>query len=156
MRTRNALLGVVVAGAVAAGVVMPALAQDDAATTEEQQTVTTRDGYRALHQERFAAALADELGLPETEVAEAIERVRTGFRAEARADRTEQLEERLDEAVEAGDLTREQADAILEAHEAGVMPFGRGGGHDGHGGRGGHGGLGGHGGGPRGPAMLDG
>jgi hypothetical protein len=151
MRTRNALLGVVVAGAVAIGVVVPALAQDDTTTTGEQQTVTTRDGYRVQHQQRFAAALAEELGLPEAEVADAIERVRAGLREEARAGRTARLEARLDAAVEAGDLTREQADAFLEAHEAGIAPFGRGDGHGRHGGDGRHGG-----GGWRGPAMLDG
>jgi hypothetical protein len=169
MRTRNALLGVVVAAAVAAGAVVPALAEADTAPTGEQPPVM-RDGDRAQHQQRFAAALAEELGLPETEVAEAIERVRDGFREQDRAGRIARLEERLDAAVEAGDLTREQADAILEAHEAGVAPFGRGDGQGQHGGDGRHGDVGPHGGGGphggdgrlgghggrRGPAMLDG
>jgi hypothetical protein len=175
MRTRNALLGVVVAAAVAAGAVVPALAEADTAPTGEQPPVM-RDGDRAQHQQRFAAALAEELGLPETEVADAIERVRDGFREQDRAGRIARLEERLDAAVEAGDLTREQADAFLDAHEAGVAPLGRGDGQGQHGGDGRHGGGGRHGdvgphggggphggdgrhgghGGRRGPAMLDG
>jgi hypothetical protein len=47
----------------------------------------------------------------------AVERVHERHRAERRA----ALQERLDAAAEAGELTREQADAILAAREAGVL-----------------------------------
>ena len=57
------------------------------------------------------------------------------MRAEHEAERLAALQARLDEAVAAGELTQEQADAMLAAAESGVFA---GGGH-GFGGRGGFG-----------------
>jgi hypothetical protein len=176
MRTKRAVVGVLAAGALAVGVVVPALAQadpDDGDTTTEDTFRADRAERRAAHQGAFAAALADELGLPVDEVTAAIEKVTEQHHAEMQASRTERLRERLDAAVEAGELTQEEADELLERHEAGEFPLrgrdgsrlgprmgggsgpgggpsGHGGGHFGHGGgRGAHGGMG-------GPAMLDG
>jgi hypothetical protein len=155
MRTRTTLIGALLAGVVAVGAVIPALAQDDAGTdttepgTDEQDTGTTRGTARGQHHDEFVAALAEELGLPESEVSDAIDEVTEQLRSERRAQMQEQLRERLAAAVESGDLTQEQADAIADAHESGALPFGRGGpgGAEGHG----SGGPGMH-----GRAMLDG
>lgn len=122
-----ALLGL--AGLVAAVVAVPALAQDP---TEEQAPETEPD---------FAARLATELDLPAERVRAAVDKVETELRAERDEHRRAKLTERLDAAVESGRLTREEADEILEAAEAGRL---RGRGH-------GWGNLGlrrGHGGGP--------
>jgi hypothetical protein len=154
MRTRTALIGAAVAGAVVVGAMLPALAQDgtDGPLLEQQDTPDARDEVRQRHQEEFAAALAEELGLPESQVTDAIEAVHEQLRAERRAQMQEQLGERLDDAVEEGRLTQEQADAIAEAHENGVRLFGR----EGRGGPGGPGGHGSGGPGMHGRAMLDG
>jgi hypothetical protein len=156
MRTKRALLGVLVAGVVTAGAVLPALAQDavepittgvtasEASTADD--TARERRGPHGPRSEEFAADLAEELGLSVDEVTAAIDAVTAKHRGTARAERTERLEGRLGDAVAAGELTQEQADAILDAHDADVMPFHRG---EGPGGRDGHGGM-------RGRAMLGG
>ena len=114
-RTSLAALGL--AGVVAAGVAIPAIAQD----TATDDTATTWQARRGMDHEEFAAALAEELGLDEATVSEAIDTVREAMRAERRAEMRGQLEDRLAAAVEAGDLTQEQADAILEAHDSGAV-----------------------------------
>ena len=91
------------------------------------------DDRRAERQSELAADLAAELGIEESKVAAALEKVREKRVAEARTQRTAELKTRLDAAVTAGTLTREQADAILKAAEAGVLPGGSGAGR-GHGG----------------------
>jgi uncharacterized membrane protein YgcG len=190
MRTKRAVVGVLAAGALTMGVVVPALAQadpdsGDAATTTEETFRADRVERRAAHQEAFAAALADELGLPVDEVTAAIEKVTEQHRAEMQASRAERFRDRLDAAVEAGELTQEEADERLERHDAGELPLrgrdgtghgprmdggtgpeggvggeggrlGHRGGFGGEGGRLGHGGGRGAHGGMGGPAMLDG
>lgn len=89
----------------------------------------TRDELR----EELATRLAEELGLEPAEVSAALETVEEELRAEHETERLERLSTRLDEAVEAGRLTRDQADAILEAARQGELV----GGH-GHRGPGGH------------------
>jgi hypothetical protein len=161
MRTWMVVLGALVAGAVTVGTVLPALAQDQNGTSTE----TTEDvawpcgpGPCGVPSGAFAADLAEELGLEAEEVSAAIEKVRATHREQLQATRTERLRERLDAAVEAGRLTQEEADARLEAHEAGERPtrgegMGPGEGPFQHGegtrGRGGHGGM-------HGRAMLGG
>jgi hypothetical protein len=151
MRTRTALISASLAGVMALAAVIPALAQDTGSGEQqvEQDTGTTRGELRQRHQEEFAAALAEELGLPEAQVSDAIEAVREQLRTERQAQMREQLGERLDDAVEDGRLTQEQADAIAEAHENGVRLFEREG-------RGGPDGRGSGGPGMHGRAMLDG
>ena len=123
---------------------MPALAQD----TEDQSSQVAGQGAddtdtadaedrRAEMQASLADALAAELGLDADEVAAALEKVQTDLRAEMQAEHLERLEERLAEAVEAGELTQEEADEVLERAESGELRGpGRRGGHGGPGGPG--------------------
>lgn len=124
------LAATAVVGVVSIGMIAPALAQDE---TADDTTVTD---VREARQSEFAAALAEELGLDEETVATAIDTVRDDLRAAHHAERLAELEERLAEAVEAGRITQEQADALIAAHEAGEF-VGRGPGGRGHGGFGG-------------------
>lgn len=69
----------------------------------------------------FAEELADELGLEPDEVADAIDRVRERWAddfvatlEEHRAELAERMDERLDQAVEEGALTQDQADALAD------------------------------------------
>lgn len=81
---------------------------------------------RSRHQQ-LASALAKELGVEESKVSDALEKVRAGKgdragRPDSRPDRThEDLKTRLDRAVEEGKLTRAEADAVLKAAEAGII-----------------------------------
>lgn len=121
--TRKALAALGVVGVLGAGAVLPALAQDstDAPDTAGSQA---RGEWKAQRHAVFAEALAAELELPVEQVTEALAAVRDRMVGEARARQLERLGERLDAAVEEGELTREQADAILEAAEDGVLPVG--------------------------------
>lgn len=117
-----------------------------------------REQRRAEVRGKLAEQLAAELGIAQEKVEEALARIAEQRRAEApadgrhrgrpggaghtpddtsAADRKARLKERLDQAVTDGKLTREQADAILAAVEAGVLPgwggFGVGGHRFGHG-----------------------
>jgi hypothetical protein len=114
----------------ALGTVVPANAQDATdqdATDHDAQRETDTDLHaeratrRTAHLTAFTEALAAELGLEADEVADAIAAVRDDLVAERQAARHEALQARLDAAVDAGDLTREQADALLAAQEAGVF-----------------------------------
>lgn len=75
------------------------------------------DEERADRQAALAKALANELGLAESKVADALESVRDDHRAERRTD----LGERLDDAVEEGDLTDADKASVLKAYDAGVL-----------------------------------
>jgi hypothetical protein len=85
-------------------------------------------------QKKVAAALAEELDLPQADVEEALEKVRGEAeqrfedRAEEwRTEARERLVERLDQAIEDGDLTEADKTSVLKAFDAGVLG-GRGGG----------------------------
>jgi hypothetical protein len=113
---------------------IPALAQDTTETATEDTATSTWEDAHADREAAFADALAEELGLDTDTVAEAIATVREELQAERRAERLAVLQERLDQAVADGELTQEQADALIAAHEAGVIggrrgPGGRHGGH---------------------------
>ncbi|GGQ73621.1 hypothetical protein [Couchioplanes azureus] len=126
------VLGLVLAG--------PALAETGPSASPSASTAAgDREAERAQRQDEFAAALATELGVDKAKVAAALEKVQAARQAEAKADRTAELKTRLDAAVAEGKLTADQAAAILEAAESGVLPQG--------GGRGGPGGPGAFGGG---------
>ena len=86
-----------------------------------------REARRAQRQDELAQALATELGIEKERVAAALEKVHAARKAEVKAERIAALKTRLDAAVAAGTLTQEQADAILKAAEAGVLPGGLGG-----------------------------
>lgn len=130
---RGAVIASSVAGVVVAGAVIPALAQDDTgtgdATGETTEEATTREELRAGRHEAFAGALAAELDIDQERIEEALANVRDQLREQRRERAHQALTERLDEAVEDGELTQEQVDAILEAAEDGVLPLGRRGHH---------------------------
>lgn len=75
------------------------------------------DEERADRQAALAKALADELGLDESTVADALESVRDAHQAERRTE----LSDRLDEAVADGDLTDADKASVLKAYDAGVL-----------------------------------
>lgn len=115
-------------GVLAVGLIAPAVAQGtgDTATedaTSEDATDEEVGPVRPDREERkaaFAAALAEELGLDEDEVAAAIDSVRDDMQAERRAAVLERVQARLDEAVAAGELSQAHADAIAAALADGV------------------------------------
>lgn len=68
----------------------------------------------------FAKALADDLGLPEQKVADAL----TAIRDERQRAREQRLSDRLDHAVQDGTLTQGEADAVRKAVKEGIIPMG--------------------------------
>jgi hypothetical protein len=68
----------------------------------------------------LAKALAPKLGIDEAKVKSALDEIR----AERQAERAAALTERLDAAVQAGTLTRAEADAVQKAVEKGVIHAG--------------------------------
>lgn len=148
-RTRRVLATGGVLGALSIGAALPALAQDPAEetteettdeTTEETTEESAREERGAAFRGEIAAALADELGLDAATVEAALETVQAEMEEQREAEHRMALEDRLAAAVEAGDLTQEQADALLAAEEAGVFGGGPGMGGPGMGGFGGPGG----------------
>lgn len=142
-RSKRRLLVLATAGLLAAAFAVPAFAQSAApegseSTSESTSEQSTRQERHAARHAAFAEALAEELDLPVDRVSEALTSVRERLREERMDARLDALQERLDDAVANGDLTQEQADAILDAAEAGVLRGRRGfgGGHHGHGFRG--------------------
>ncbi|HEU4423134.1 MAG TPA: hypothetical protein VFR67_11430 [Pilimelia sp.] len=128
--TRKAALVIVgAAGVLALGVGVPAIALADPTPSPSSSATTPdapadREERHAERQAELAAALAKELGIDEAKVAAALEKVEAQLLADAKADRLAALKTRLDEAVKEGKLTQEQADAIMKAAEAGVLPYG--------------------------------
>ncbi|WP_422734874.1 hypothetical protein ACN26Y_15455 [Micromonospora sp. WMMD558] len=142
IRKKHLLAGFAAAGLLGVGIAAPtvAFAADGASPSASASAETDREQRRADRQAEFAEALATELGVSTDQVTAALEKLREQRKDERperpdATDRQAALKERLDRAVEDGKLTREQADAIIAAAEAGVLP--------GPGGRGGHGGPGG-------------
>ncbi len=82
----------------------------------EERTPPT-DEERAEREAAFASALAKELGVEESKVSDALETVRAAREAEHRT----ALSERLDQAVEDGDLTDADKESVLKAYDAGVL-----------------------------------
>lgn len=70
----------------------------------------------------LATQLAEKLGIDQAKVTTALGEIDD----EATATRKEAFSTKLDEAVAAGTLTRAEADAVLKAAEAGVIPIGGG------------------------------
>ena len=135
-KLNKTLAAIGAAGALSLAAIPLALAQDATESTTESATEeSTHEEERAAWELAYATRLAELLGLDVATVQEAVATVRAEQQAEREAEHLAALETRLDEAVAAGELTQEQADAMLAAAEAGVFP---GGGH-GFGGRGGFG-----------------
>lgn len=115
------------AGVLALGIAVPAAAM---AADKDAGTSSSAQQGRQEHQQQLAAALAKELGVDESKVTAALEKVRTQLhpdgkdgakKSERTADRAAQLKERLAAAVKEGKLTQAEADAITKAAEAGVL-----------------------------------
>ncbi len=70
----------------------------------------------------LAKLLGEKLGVEQS----AVEQALTELREAAQADGIAALKERLAEAVKAGTLTQAEADAVVKAAEAGVIPTGPG------------------------------
>lgn len=119
---------------------------DALAKHEEQMRSAFESGERP-DRGGIVTALSEELDKSEAEITDALEAAREAGMAEHRAEALE----RLELAVESGDLTEEQAAEIRDRIESGEGPRG----HHGPGGPGGHGGPGGFGpGGPGGPGGF--
>lgn len=86
---------------------------------ERDQDPTARPS-RTEAEAELAERLAAKLGVDRATVAKAIADLRAAAQAEALAS----LKERLAEAVRAGTLTQAEADAVVKAVEAGVIPAG--------------------------------
>ncbi len=137
--SRRMMAGLAAVPVLVLGAAIPAAAQDageqttaeeSTEATPEESTAPTRAERFAQHNQELAAALAEELGLETEAVAAALETVQAELAEQRAAERRAALEERLAAAVADGSLTQEQADALLAAAEAGVLPGpGRRGGH---------------------------
>ncbi|MFI7574059.1 hypothetical protein [Micromonospora sp. NPDC049497] len=136
MTKKRLLVGLAAAGVLGVGVAAPtvAMAADNGTPSPSASAGegTDREQRHAERHAAFAEALAKELGVDTDKVTAALEKVREQQRADRperpdAADRKAALAERLDQAVEDGKLTREQADAITAAAEAGVLGGGPGG-----------------------------
>ncbi|SDZ05051.1 hypothetical protein SAMN05444365_10552 [Micromonospora pattaloongensis] len=137
--TKKTMLGgLAAAGVLAVGIAAPAVAMADPTPSSSASTSGKSDlrEHRAEKRDKLAEALATELGVPKEKVQAALDKIQDErqaagksaredgekFRTERKADRQAQLKERLDDAVAQGKLSREQADAITKAFEAGVLP----------------------------------
>lgn len=133
------------AGALVLAAGVPALAATDDGTATPSPTAPGAEEWREMRAEAqrdLAERLAEELDVDVDRVEAALEKVRSEMQAEHQAQHLESLKERLDQAVSDGELTREQADAILAAAESGVFPGAGPGGHHRSGGPDGWGGPG--------------
>ncbi len=99
-------------------------AQEKARTELGATTERGRDRSQAdidARRAQEAKILAAELNLDEAKVADALKTVSANRQATQQADRAANLKERLDAAVKDGKLTQAQADAVIAAHDAGVL-----------------------------------
>ncbi len=115
-KMRRSLVALGAAGLLTASIAGPVLAMDSTETETETETPAHEERF-AERQAAFAKALAEELGLPEEQVQEALTTVREDLAEQWRAERQAAAKERLDAAVASGELTEEQADALREAAE---------------------------------------
>lgn len=77
---------------------------------------------RATREDAFLTELANQLGIDKETLSQAVAEIRES----ADAGRKSEFQTRLDDAVSAGTLTREEANAVLKAAEAGVIDYGGG------------------------------
>lgn len=117
---RSALAAIGIAGVIAAGAAIPAIAQDatdDTAPEESTDDILTREDRHAA----FAEALAAELGLDTATVSDAVDAVRDEMQAAREAEMQERIQARLDALVESGELTQQEADTLAQIQERGVF-----------------------------------
>jgi hypothetical protein len=148
LKSRKTIIaGLATAGALGLGIAVPAVAFADNGSPSPAPSGSTSapekrdgDGERRGPErgkelgEKFAKALAEELGVPEEKVTAALEKLREQHKPEKPegdrgTDRRAGLEERLEQAVKDGKLTQEQADAVKAAFDADVLPGPGGRGH---------------------------
>jgi hypothetical protein len=86
---------------------------------------------REARQNELAGKLAKELGVDQSKVKAALDKIDADEQAQAKTDRLAGLKQRLDQAVKDGKLTQAEADAIYKAAENGAIPGGGFGGHRG-------------------------
>lgn len=98
------------------------------APAEGEARTQPSEADREARQAEMVSALAEELGVSEQEITDALDSVQSENQSEARTG----LSDRLDEAVTDGTLTESDKESVLKAFDAGVL----GGGHGGHGGPG--------------------
>ncbi len=126
--SRKALLIGSGVAALALGIAVPAVASatdpSGSPSPSASAEAPDRDQKRTDRRDKLAEGLAAELGVSKERVLAALEKVEGQLEADARTQHLAGLKERLDAAVSEGKLTREQADAILKAAEAGVLPGG--------------------------------
>lgn len=120
-RSKRRLLVLGAAGVLAAAFAVPALAQSASDETSAPSDEAAPSDRFADHRADFAEALAAELDLPVDQVTEALVTVHEQLHQQRMDERQAAIQQRLDEAVANGQLTQEQADAIAEAAEAGVL-----------------------------------
>ncbi|QSR25834.1 hypothetical protein CFH99_09385 [Nocardioides aromaticivorans] len=89
----------------------------DSRPADGEQPTPPTDEERAEREAAFVTALAEELGIDEDKVSDALETLRAAARAEHRTE----LSDRLDQAVEDGDLTAADKASVLKAFDAGVL-----------------------------------
>lgn len=89
----------------------------DSRPADGERPALPTDEERAEREAAFVSALAKELGIEESKVSDALETVQAARRAEHRTE----LSERLDQAVEDGDLTDADKASVLKAYDAGVL-----------------------------------
>lgn len=90
---------------------------DDVRPSREPADGPPSEAQRVELKEKMTAALAKELGLSESKVEAAFEKVQKDHEAERRAE----LGDRLDQAVDDGDLTKNDKASVLKAFDAGVL-----------------------------------
>ena len=91
--------------------------RDDVEPAHRRADGPPTKAQRAAMHEQVTDALAKELGLSEAKVEAAFEQVRSAHTA----DRREALSDRLDAAVEDGQLTKRDKASVLKAFDAGLL-----------------------------------
>lgn len=91
--------------------------RDDVRPARDRQDGPPSEAEREAMKDKFAAALAKELGLSTSKVSAALEKVQKAHAAEHR----ETLSDRLDDAVKDGKLTADDKASVLKAFDAGVL-----------------------------------
>lgn len=84
---------------------------------DQRPATPPTEAERQAHEQAFAAALAEKLGVDQQKVTDALSAARDAHRQE----RTAELTTRLDEAVAAGTITSADKDSVLKAVAAGVL-----------------------------------
>lgn len=108
-KRKLALIGLVaVLGLSALGIgINTAMAASDNSTDQSSAVVSDNDTDQASRRDLFVSKVAEKLGLDEETVAAAMDEARDEMRLEA-------MEERLQQAVEEGAITQDEADQILQ------------------------------------------